>query len=361
MNKPDEKKINLTEAELNDIYGWVDLFTLSRPKKNIARDFSDGLLIAEIIKKNYNKLVELHNYPATTSQNQKRVNWATLNRKVFNRMKFQIYKNDIDDIINQKPYAIEKFLVILQVKIDKYSLHYRDDTTVHLDQLTGYTSNSNKNYSQMGGHSQINNSAFSNVNMPMETNDYMVNQNNYNSNDYSHSMGYNIQQMPEPSKSTNLKRIPNPESNQAPTHTNSRRKKNNALQMAGRNNLKTHAYHNSNTKEENSSFINTNNTKVYRSGGQIGKINYNSQAPNAYANDFNYTQSTNKSKINNPSQQKYKGKNSKEQETILVERDNVIIGLKDTCEILELKIKKMEQLLALKDGKVNSLLKKMNM
>ena len=150
MNKPDEKTVNLTEAELNDIYGWVDLFTLSRPKKNIARDFSDGLLIAEIIKNHYQKLVELHNYPATTSQNQKRVNWATLNRKVFNRMKFQIYKNDIDDIINQKPYAIEKFLVILQVKIDKYSLHYKDDTTVHLDQLTGYTSNSKNNYSQMG-------------------------------------------------------------------------------------------------------------------------------------------------------------------------------------------------------------------
>jgi len=124
-------------------------------------------------------------------------------------------------------------------------------------------------------------------------------------------MGYNIQQMPGPSQSTNLKRIPNPESNSTRNSTNLRRKKHSALQMAGRNNLQTHAYNNLNTKEENSSFINTNNSPVFRSaGGQIGKINYNSQAQNVYTNEFNYTQSTNKSKTNNSAQ--YKGKNIKQ-------------------------------------------------
>ena len=47
------KQGEITDEELNDIYGWVDTFTLSRPKKNIARDFSDGLLVAEIVKSNY--------------------------------------------------------------------------------------------------------------------------------------------------------------------------------------------------------------------------------------------------------------------------------------------------------------------
>ena len=38
------------ESELMYIYEWVDSIELSRPKKNIARDFSDGVLLAEIIK-----------------------------------------------------------------------------------------------------------------------------------------------------------------------------------------------------------------------------------------------------------------------------------------------------------------------
>lgn len=32
----------LTENELNDLYNWVDEIPLSRPKKNIARDFADA-------------------------------------------------------------------------------------------------------------------------------------------------------------------------------------------------------------------------------------------------------------------------------------------------------------------------------
>ena len=32
----------LNEAELHEVYKWVDQIPLSRPKKNIARDFSDA-------------------------------------------------------------------------------------------------------------------------------------------------------------------------------------------------------------------------------------------------------------------------------------------------------------------------------
>lgn len=30
------------EAELQELYSWIDGIPLSRPKRNIARDFSDG-------------------------------------------------------------------------------------------------------------------------------------------------------------------------------------------------------------------------------------------------------------------------------------------------------------------------------
>lgn len=33
---------SLNEQELEELYAWVDQIPLSRPKKNIARDFSDG-------------------------------------------------------------------------------------------------------------------------------------------------------------------------------------------------------------------------------------------------------------------------------------------------------------------------------
>jgi hypothetical protein len=38
----------LNENELNEIFNWVDGVPLSRVKKNIARDFSDGVLTAEV-------------------------------------------------------------------------------------------------------------------------------------------------------------------------------------------------------------------------------------------------------------------------------------------------------------------------
>jgi hypothetical protein len=44
---------------------------LYRDKKNIARDFSDGIIIAEIIKHTIPSLVEIHNYPAAHCSSQK--------------------------------------------------------------------------------------------------------------------------------------------------------------------------------------------------------------------------------------------------------------------------------------------------
>jgi hypothetical protein len=73
---------DLNDDELNEIYTWLDSLTLSRPKKNIARDFSDGLLAAEVIHNFLPKIVHTHNYPSTHNLKQKTTNWATLNSKI---------------------------------------------------------------------------------------------------------------------------------------------------------------------------------------------------------------------------------------------------------------------------------------
>ena len=38
----------LSNDGLTRLYTWVDGMNLSRPKRNIARDFSDGVLVAEV-------------------------------------------------------------------------------------------------------------------------------------------------------------------------------------------------------------------------------------------------------------------------------------------------------------------------
>ena len=71
------------EEELQLLYSWVDEIPLSRPKKNIARDFSDGVMMAEVVKHFFPKLVDLHNYSSTSSSKQKIYNWNTLDRKFY--------------------------------------------------------------------------------------------------------------------------------------------------------------------------------------------------------------------------------------------------------------------------------------
>lgn len=39
----------LDDETLQRVYAWIDEIPLSRPKKSIARDFSDGILAAEVV------------------------------------------------------------------------------------------------------------------------------------------------------------------------------------------------------------------------------------------------------------------------------------------------------------------------
>ena len=101
------------ENEVNDImyiYEWVDSIPLSRQKKNIARDFNDAVLLAEMIKYHYPRLVELHNYPSASSTKQKLSNWNTLNNKVLKKLGLKISNEEINNVMNSKPNAIENLL-----------------------------------------------------------------------------------------------------------------------------------------------------------------------------------------------------------------------------------------------------------
>ena len=101
------------------MYHWVDEVPLSRAKRNIARDFSDGVLVAEVIKHFMPKEVDLHNYSAAHSAQQKIYNWNTLNAKVLKKMGLKLSKKEIEDVVNMVPDAIELTMARLKIRMDQ--------------------------------------------------------------------------------------------------------------------------------------------------------------------------------------------------------------------------------------------------
>jgi hypothetical protein len=110
----------ITDEQLRAIYAWIDAIPLSRPKRNIARDFSDGCMLAEVIAAYFPQLVEIHNYPAANSVKQKVYNFETLNTRVLKKLGFTIPRPVIEDIVACKPGAVEQILNTLQYKMAKY-------------------------------------------------------------------------------------------------------------------------------------------------------------------------------------------------------------------------------------------------
>ena len=78
-----------TQEDIREVYEWVDTFNLSKIKKNIARDFSDGVLVFEILKPFYPDYVLLNSIISTNNRNTKKTNWefirSCLRRKSFNQ------------------------------------------------------------------------------------------------------------------------------------------------------------------------------------------------------------------------------------------------------------------------------------
>jgi len=110
----------LDPASLAQLYRWIDTIPLDRPKRNIARDFSDGVLMSQVIHYFFPKLVELHNYSPSNSVEQKNYNWKTMNQKVFKKMGFMLSPLDIEAVVQCKKHAIERILMLMQTKIGEH-------------------------------------------------------------------------------------------------------------------------------------------------------------------------------------------------------------------------------------------------
>ncbi|XP_061766264.1 sperm flagellar protein 1 isoform X2 [Nerophis ophidion] len=135
----------LDEEELQDFYAWIDKIPLSRPKRNITNDFSDGVMAAEVVKHFFPKLIDLHNYTPASSTQQKLSNWSLLNRKVFSKLNFHVPEKSVKKIVLRTAGVIESVLTALREKIDK-KLEYNSQNDL------GYydTSNAESSHTDLG-------------------------------------------------------------------------------------------------------------------------------------------------------------------------------------------------------------------
>ncbi|XP_074532606.1 sperm flagellar protein 1 [Halichoeres trimaculatus] len=121
----------LTEEDLQDLYAWIDKIPLSRPKRHITRDFSDGVMAAEVVKHFLPKLVDLHNYVPASSTQQKASNWNLLNRKVFSKLNFVVPEETVRKIVLNTTGAIEPVLRALREKIERKLEHTTENAMTH--------------------------------------------------------------------------------------------------------------------------------------------------------------------------------------------------------------------------------------
>ncbi|XP_003476662.1 sperm flagellar protein 1 isoform X2 [Cavia porcellus] len=110
---------SMDEEALHQLYLWVDNIPLSRPKRNLSRDFSDGVLIAEIIKFYFPKMVEMHNYVPANSLQQKLSNWGHLNRKVLNKLNISVPDDVMRKIAQCVPGVVELVLIPLRQRLEE--------------------------------------------------------------------------------------------------------------------------------------------------------------------------------------------------------------------------------------------------
>eukprot|EP00037_Helgoeca_nana_P026006 m.289559 g.289559 ORF g.289559 m.289559 type:complete len:207 (-) comp27109_c0_seq7:1566-2186(-) len=126
------------EDVLASLYGWLDEIPLSRPKRNITRDFADGVMAAEVIAHFLPRLIETHNYQSCAGRKQKKGNWDTLNKKVLKRFqKLHIPDNVIEAIIAMRPGVVEVVLIHIRNAIDTHmgkSKKFNDPSAYDTDQ-----------------------------------------------------------------------------------------------------------------------------------------------------------------------------------------------------------------------------------
>lgn len=113
----------ISEEQKQEIYKWVDAIPLSRRKKNLPRDFSDAVLMAEVVAHFFPRIVDLFNYDQGLKVETKVYNWRTLNARVFKKINYSLDNETINNLANARPGTIEQVLWEVRQAIEAKIAH----------------------------------------------------------------------------------------------------------------------------------------------------------------------------------------------------------------------------------------------
>lgn len=155
------ERLPISDKDLKTVYKYVDEVPLSKPKKNIARDFSDcsqvALLVKHYLPKKHKNLCHPHNYPEGNKKQVKLDNWSRLNENVMKKLvgdKHPLLLNDqeMNDCADCQPYAIEKTLLKVKKAIGLFKQNPRKNTLTR--NMTHQNLNSYTNKFTRDGYSE---------------------------------------------------------------------------------------------------------------------------------------------------------------------------------------------------------------
>jgi hypothetical protein len=105
-----------------DILAWLDTIPLSRPVRHIETDFSDGILVAEIVAYFFPEYVDLDMFHTARNMSQRTKNWRLLNSDVLPKLSLHAPGTVVHDITNGDHRAVELFLLHLREKLEEHLL-----------------------------------------------------------------------------------------------------------------------------------------------------------------------------------------------------------------------------------------------
>jgi hypothetical protein len=103
-----------------DILAWLDTIPLSRPVRNLDTDFSDGILVAEIVAYFFPEYVDLDLFHPARNMSQRTKNWRILNSDVLPKLSLHAPGTVVHDITNGDHRAVELFLLHLREKLEEH-------------------------------------------------------------------------------------------------------------------------------------------------------------------------------------------------------------------------------------------------
>lgn len=124
VDSAQQQSANLNADELEALQSWLTSYELSslRSSKKLNRDFSDAVLLAELLKLEFPTIVEIHNYSRCSGVQSKIDNWNMLHKRVLRKLNIHLKYDEIEKLARADANFIEAvlFRIMNQIQAVKY-------------------------------------------------------------------------------------------------------------------------------------------------------------------------------------------------------------------------------------------------